>query len=365
MAGSKVAILGMGLIGGSVALGLRAADPERDISAYDPSSRALDTAMERGALARRATSPADAVAGADLVILAMPVDRMAGSMEEISDAVSHACVVTDVGSSKAEIVSCGERSFGGRFIGGHPMAGSERHGMEAADAELFQGARWLLTPTDSTDESAYRALSEVAVQLGATPVALAPEDHDRVVARISHLPQLVASALVQSVAASEERPALLGLAAAGFRDTTRIAAGDADMWLAVLRTNRQAILECLESLALSWDEIGAWLRDERWEALHDFLTDASTSRRELFLKPDTAATSETLVMLIPDRPGVLAEVTTAAGELGANIEDLQIFHSTEGGRGRLEVVIAGEEKAAELAALLHALGYHVHRGLPT
>lgn len=362
---SNVAVLGMGLIGGSVALGLRRSDPSRAVAGYDPNTHALEVAVKRAALTTACSGAAEAVEAADLVVLAMPVDQMSRAMATIQDALPTGCIVTDVGSSKAEIVSLGEAAFQGRFIGGHPMAGSERHGMEAADAELFQGARWVLTPTAATDAASYRAVSEVAVELGASAVALAPEDHDRVIALVSHLPQLVASALVDRVIATEGRPALLGLAAAGFRDTTRIAAGDADMWLAVLRTNRLAILESLQGLARSWDELRRWLQEEDWDRLHGFLVRASAGRKELFLKPDVGGTTDTLVMLIPDRPGVLAEVTTAAGELGANIEDLQIFHSTEGGRGRLEVIIQGQGPAAALTARLETLGYHVQRGLPT
>ncbi|MGI8775421.1 MAG: prephenate dehydrogenase/arogenate dehydrogenase family protein [Actinomycetota bacterium] len=365
MSRSEVAILGMGLIGGSIALGLRRADPSATIVGYDVDPGALEGARRRSAVTSTATSAAAAVAGADLVVLAMPVDRMFPVLAAIAAALRADSVVTDVGSSKAEIVACGQDLCGGRFIGGHPMAGSERRGIAAADAELFQGAQWLLTPTASTEERAYRTVAELAARLGAGSVALGPYEHDRLLAHVSHLPQLAASALVSRAAEAEEQAALLGLAAGGFRDTTRIAAGDPDMWIGVLRTNRLAIIEALEGLATSWGELSRWLQEERWDLLHGFFSRASEQRKNLFVKPTGEGTPVTLTLLIPDHPGVLAEVTTAAGRLGANIEDLQIFHSTEGGRGRLEVVIAGESPAAALSHELEELGYHVQRGLPT
>jgi prephenate dehydrogenase len=273
-------------------------------------------------------------------------------------------VVTDVGSAKAEVVRSAESVLGAAFVGGHPMAGSERHGIEAADPELFEDAYWILTPTARTSQSAYAAVTGLVQRLGAKPVAVDADVHDALVARLSHLPQLAASALVEVAASAGDREALLGLAAGGFRDVTRIAASDPDLWLAILRTNRTAILEALNGLEGRLRGLREMLVGDRWDELRTFLERARTSRLELFAKPTFAGNPITLSMLVPDRPGVLAEVTTAAGELGANIEDLNIFHSTEGGRGRLEVVIAGESKAEELRNRLVELGYHVDQGLP-
>ena len=165
-------------------------------------------------------------------------------------------------------------------------------------------------------------------------------------------------------AGAGDREALLGLAAGGFRDVTRIAASDPTMWVAILRANRLAILEALEGLEGRLRSVRRMLEEDRWDELEDFLQGARTARLELFAKPSYTGDPMTLSMMMPDRPGVLAEVTTAAGELGANIEDLSIIHSTEGGRGRLEVVIAGREPAEELRTRLMVLGYHVDEGLP-
>jgi len=359
---SRVSLLGTGLIGGSVALGLRAARPDILVTGFDVDPAAARAALGRGALTDVAPSPEDAVRRADLVVLAVPVDRIAPLCARLADAVASGAVITDVGSTKVAVVRAGENAFGGRFVGGHPMAGSERHGIEAADGGLFDGAWWILTPTSTTSPEAYRGARALADALGAQPVALDPVAHDALVARLSHVPQLIASALVQVASAAGDRQALLGLAGAGFRDVTRIAMSNPDLWVAILRSNRSAVLEALVALSARVAAIGAAVEGQRWDELRAFLQTARQARLELFAKPGYAGEPVTLSMLVPDRPGVLAEVTTAAGELGANIEDLRIVHSTEGGRGRLELVVAGRNAAELLVASLVARGYRPERG---
>ena len=357
-----VAVLGTGLIGGSVALGLRAAG-ERVVG-YDRDQAVLREGLRRGAFAETAASPASAVADVELVVLAAPVDETKGLCEALRDGLDAGAVVTDVGSAKGGVVEACEAILGGRFVGGHPMAGSESHGIAAADAELFQDAWWIVTPTTRTASASYRRVSGLASSLGARPVALDPGDHDRLLARLSHLPQLASSALVAAAVASEDKESLLGLAAGGFRDVTRIAASDPALWVTILRANRRAVLEALEDYAGSLHEVGELLREKRFDDLEAYLARSRSARRDLFGKPEMHDVPVALTMPVLDRPGVLAEVTTAAGALGANIEDLRIVHSTEGGRGRLELIVAGEGPATRLAAALAGLGYRVERGRP-
>lgn len=360
----RVAVLGAGLIGGSVGLGLREAARAEEVIGFDIDGGALDQGLERGAFSARSADPAAAVAGAELVVLAAPVDASPELCRVIASALDPDAVVTDVGSAKASIVAECEAILGPRFVGGHPMAGSELHGMAAAEADLFQDAWWILTPTRTTSSAAYRKASALAAALGARPVALEPLDHDRLLARLSHLPQVAASSLVAAAVASEDKESLLGLAAGGFRDVTRIAASRPELWVTILRANREAVLEALDEFQAALGEIGTALRQGEWETLARRLGEARTARVEMFTKPEMHDEPVTLSMPVLDRPGVLAEVTTAAGALGANIEDLRIVHSTEGGRGRLELVVAGEEPARRLAVKLAELGYRVERGRP-
>jgi prephenate dehydrogenase len=356
-----VTLLGTGLIGGSIGLGLRRALPELDITGYDRDPAASARALERGALSRVADDPAQAVTAAEVIVLAMPLGEFQPVLDAVSPHVGPAATVTDVASAKEAVVSAAEASLGERFVGGHPMAGSEHHGIEAADPDLFLDASWILTPTPATSSAAYSTAAQLAGFLGARVVAVDPVEHDALVARLSHVPQLIASALVDMAAGAGDREALLGLAGGGFRDVTRIAASDPTLWVSILRTNRDAVLASLDRLGSSMSQTAALIESGRWDDLEEWLGRARSARLELFAKPDYTGEPVALSLLVPDRPGVLAEVTTEAGKLGANIEDLRIVHSTEGGRGRLELVVAGRSSADALAAALTGLGYHVER----
>lgn len=356
-----VAVIGTGLMGGSVGLALRRALPDLEIRGYDVDPTCLSGALERGAISKPCRNAHEAASGARLVILAVPVDMTSSVMADMAEGVSPLGVVTDLGSAKAQVVGQGLGHFGPRFVGGHPMAGSERHGIEAADPALFEGAWWILTPSPETSPEAYGSVTELAAAVGARAVALDPQVHDVLVARLSHLPQLVASALVDVAASSDNREALLGLAGGGFRDVTRIAASNPGMWVAIIQANAGAVLEAVEGLRRRLLSLEEDISGGRWDKLGTWLEAARTARLELFAKPDYGTEPIALSMVIPDRPGVLAEVTTAAGQLGANIEDLQIMHSTEGGTGRLELIVSGREPAELLVGELLQLGYRVHR----
>jgi prephenate dehydrogenase len=354
-----VALLGTGLIGGSIGLGLRRVSPELIITGFDNDPAAVAGALDRGAITAASDDPAVAVADADLVVMAVPLGEFQPLLDVIASAIGADATVTDVASAKAAVVAAGETAIGDRFVGGHPMAGSELHGISAADAELFQDAAWILTPTPATSSASYGAASQLATWLGARVVAVDPAEHDALVARLSHVPQLTASALVAMASSAGDKEALLGLAGGGFRDVTRIAASNPEMWIRILRTNRDAVLESLERLGDALKDAARSIEEGRWEELGEWLGRSRDARLELFAKPVVTGEPVALSLLIPDRPGVLAEVTTEAGRLGANIEDLRIVHSTEGGRGRLELVVAGHDAADSLTRALEALGYHV------
>lgn len=355
-----IGILGVGLIGGSIGAAARRAGHR--VTGFDISGCAR--ALELGVIDRSGTSPPDVAAASDLVVLATPGAGAVTLLRDLAEGPAFAAIVTDVTSTKRSIVAEGERLFGARFVGGHPMAGSERHGVDAADPDLFDGASWILTPTHATSSAAYQTVSTFVAGLGATPVALDPQAHDELLARLSHLPQIVAAAVVTVATSFQQGGPLLGLAAGGFRDVTRIAASHPDMWVDILRSNREAIVEALDDLIAHLQGVGERIAAGDWDGIRAGLDGARRARSELFVKDHAPADSVTLSLLIPDRPGVLAEVTTAAGELGANIEDLQIYHSTEGGRGRLDLVIAGARAADNLLRRLESLGYHVNLGRP-
>jgi len=353
----RVTVIGTGLIGGSVGLALRRAGLE--VRGYDLDSAQARQAWELGAVDTVAPTLERAVAGADAAIVAVPVGDVAALVVQALDAGVPA--VTDAGSVKGPIVRAIEKhrpDVAPRFVGGHPMAGSEQDGLEGAEADLFAGATWVLTPTENTAISAFTRLRALVAELGAEVVAMTPEHHDALVAIVSHVPQLAATTLMDVAAGSgEEHATLLRLAAGGFRDMTRIAAGHPGIWPDICVANREAIVGVLDDYLDALIRVRDFVDEGDRGALLDILERARAARRSL---PAGAPPGEALAELrvpVPDKPGVLAEVTTLAGSLGINIADVEIAHSIEGASGVLVLVVAAG-RAEELEAALVARGYH-------
>ena len=361
--GLRIAVIGTGLVGASLGLALRAATGVAEVVGWDVDQVQLAVAGERGALTRAATSPQEAAADADVVILAVPVSVVADVASRVGPVMRAGAVLTDAASVKGSIVDAMQEcaADGVHVIGGHPMAGSHEAGAAHASAELFVGATYLLTPTEDTDPAAYRRLHNLVASIGARPLAVAPAHHDALVAVISHLPQLAATTLMNLAAdrAREEHAGLLLLAAGGFRDATRVAASDPALWVDICAQNRDAIVAVLDEYR---ERIGALrsvvaVGDEG--SLRQVLADARAARRALPGKESVTGALVELHIPIPDRPGVLAEVTTTVGAAGVNIEDLGIDHAPEGGRGVLRLAIIGFKPAGVAREALEALGYEV------
>jgi prephenate dehydrogenase len=237
------------------------------------------------------------------------------------------------------------------------MAGTEQEGIDAASAGLFHGAWWILTPTDRSSTEAYQRLHALLTTLSARIMALTPVEHDELMAVISHVPQLTATALMNMAAKrGEDHAGLLALAAGGFRDVTRVAASNPDIWLDICRENGEAIAASLKDFANELLRMRELILDAREGPLRDALLSARAARRSLPGKEVREAPYE-VVMPVPDQPGVLAQVTTSIGNLGINIEDLQITHSSEGGKGVLHLTIAGRLSADRVAAVLVGHGF--------
>lgn len=285
---------------------------------------------------------------AELVFVATPAGATAAAAADALGRHPEAAV-TDVAGIKGPIVAAVADP---RFVGGHPMAGSEQHGVEGADAEMFQGATWVLTPDVHTDVVAYTAVRSVVAGLGANVVELPAGRHDELVAVVSHVPHLTAATLMNLAADTAlEHATLLRLAAGGFRDMTRIAAGESGIWPDVCSENRAAIVGVLDRLLGALAEVRDVVAGADRTALVDTLERARHARVNL---PSGVASPDSAVEVrvpVPDRPGVLAEVTTLLGEMGVNIYDLEIAHSAEGDRGVLVLVVEGATVAAVRRAL--------------
>jgi prephenate dehydrogenase len=341
----RAGIVGTGLIGGSIGLALRRRGWH--VTGNDHDAARAARALELGALDALGCDP-----DVELTFVATPVRAVAEAAREALTGTRG--IVTDVGSVKASVVAAVADP---RFLGGHPMAGSEQDGVDGADPDLFVGAVWVLTPTTGTDQSTYAAVRSVVGDLGADVVALTPEHHDALVAVVSHVPHLAAASLMHLAddRATEHR-ALLRLAAGGFRDMTRIAAGHPGIWPDICAENRVAIVEVLDQLVASLQSVREVVAGDDRAALLDVLERARAARVNLPSRVASAGELCEVRVPVPDRAGVLAEVTTLAGALDVNIADLEIAHSSEGEQGVL-ILLVDAGAAERLRAGLVDGGY--------
>lgn len=336
-------VIGVGLIGGSIALGLRVYGWH--VSGYDLDAAVLDLAVELDVVDARGIDPK-----AEITFVATPVGGVVDAVNVALDQTDG--VVTDVGSVKADIAT---EVTDGRFVAGHPMAGSEQSGVAGARPGLFRNATWVVTPTETTSDTAYTRLREIIRLLGAEVVSMDPAVHDRAVARISHVPHLTAATLMaMATNGGIERDVVLRLAAGGFRDMTRIAAGHPRIWLDICEQNRDAIVESLDDLIDGLVRARTVVARADRDELSDILTGARAARVNLPSGiPEGLSLCEVRVTM-PDRPGELARLTTLAPEV--NIYDFEIAHSVEGGRGVAIMVVASDEHQSFVDQLA-AAGY--------
>jgi prephenate dehydrogenase len=354
---ARIAVLGTGLIGTSIALA--AARAAIEVTGWDADSETAERAAATGCLTA-ASSLAAAVADAEIVFVCTPIPAVAATVAEALGNAPNA-VVSDTASIKgrvaADVAALASPEDLSRFVPGHPMGGSERSGPEHASASVVDGIVWVLAPTSTSDPWAVERVAAFVRSIGAGPVTLAPERHDRLVAFVSHLPQVASTALMGLVATEEaDEPDILLLAAGGFRDLTRLAASNPDLWADIVLANGEQVAEAIdlyvERLRIFRDRI----RQDRADEVAGVFRDAKQARLRLAAKPQVRAGVAVLQVEIPDEPGALARITAVIGEGGVNIEDLQIVHSPEGGRGTVHLTV-GAPAAQSASEVLTGHGY--------
>jgi prephenate dehydrogenase len=361
----SVAIIGVGLIGGSIAAALKQMPDAPRVVGINRGAETLEYAMDHGMIDAGALIGSPEMyewlgpQGVDLVIVASPA-HLVGSWLETLGSTGYTGVVTDVASTKSGVLAAARAALPDptRFVGGHPMAGSERSGVQAARADLFHGAYWLLTPTHDSDPQVYTAVHAFVSALGARVISVDAEAHDEAVAIVSHVPHIAAAALVDLAAAhSGEHGELLRLAAGGFKDTTRIAAGSADLWTGICLENADAVVDGIDELRERLGVFEALLRSRDANGICEWLDGAAEVRRSLPAQwvPATAQLTEVSVPML-DRPGVVAEITSAVSRAGCNIEGIDIDHETED-TAVLVLVLTDEGNRDALVADLAARGY--------
>jgi prephenate dehydrogenase len=354
----RLAVIGVGLIGGSVGLAAR----ERagaTVAGWDPDPTVAARARELGAIDAAPAAAADAAAGADAVVVAAPVGALPAAVARALAAAGPETVVTDVGSTKRAVVAaCGDDP---RFVGGHPLAGAETAGVEHARGDLFDGATWYLTPAETTAGILYERLHRLLVTLGARPRAIDAGDHDALLAAVSHLPHVLANVLVagaaRTVAAGGEPLPATG---PSFRDATRVAGANTAMWRDVYLANADTLIERIDDARARLAAFRALLSARDAAGIVGWNDAAAADRRALEAGLAGGPVHE-LRVSVPNRPGVVARVALALGRAGVNITDMALYPAPDHRSGSVALWVAGDEPAARAERLVSALGFPVAR----
>lgn len=357
---SRIAIVGVGLIGGSIGLAAHSRVPDiGEIVGFDPAPGVAEAAVQLGAIDRAAATIEEAAQGAEIIVLASPVATLVGNAKAALDAAGPEAVVTDVGSTKREIVAAIDDP---RFIGGHPIAGAETAGVEHAREDLFEDSTWFVTPTPNTTGTGLERLMRFTSALGAQPHAVDAADHDRLLADISHLPHVLANALVTQAAgtikAEDGRVTVVG---PSFRDATRVAGANSSIWRDIYLSNHDALVPAIDSVISSLAEFRDALKEGDGDRIVELNERAKTDRQSLLEQDLVGGEVYELRVSVPNQPGVLANITLALGKAGVNIVDMALYPAADMRSGAISLWVPGEEAAAKTEALIADLGFPVAR----
>ncbi|NTW05906.1 MAG: prephenate dehydrogenase [Peptococcaceae bacterium] len=361
----KVAIVGVGLIGGSIGLAANDKSLVREIIGIGRNLRTLEIAMEYKAVQRISTDYRE-LSDCDLVVLGTPVNTTIELLPTIAPFLKKGAIVTDVGSTKVKITQEARDILpeGIVFIGGHPMAGSEKKGISGADQYLFENAFYVLTPDRNTPKDSLDRLKTLIESFGAKTILMDPQEHDLSVAAVSHLPHIIASTLVNSLFDFENSQKIALLAAGGFRDTTRIAASNPDMWRDILMTNGEFILHAVDVFRERLNEIYEAIKDKDEKHIYQLLDRAKK------LKTGMPANAKgylpqlwEIVVTVPDRPGIIGYISNILGNEGINIDDIEILRVREGEGGTIRLAFSNEENQKRAAQHLTAANITTRTGI--
>jgi prephenate dehydrogenase len=355
----RIAVLGVGLIGGSIGLAARRR-LDAEVVGFDQDPATLETALRLGALNTGAETILEAVDGADAVFCAAPVAELPRLVGGAIAASGPEAIVTDVGSTKRGLLDAVDGIHGAhRFVGGHPLAGAETAGVEGSREDLFDGARWYLTPTARTEGVLFDRLHRLIAGLGARPQAIDAATHDREMASISHLPHVLANVLVSAGTArgsDSERPPEVGRS---FRDATRVAGANPSIWADIFSSNSEAVAAEIDGVVERLQEAAELIRNGDPEAISKWQGEAREDRRRL-LEADLAATPlHELQVSVENKPGTVAEIALALAGAGVNIEDMALFPAADAKTGAITFWIGGNAEAKRAAEIVAGLGHAV------
>jgi prephenate dehydrogenase len=355
----RLAVIGVGMMGGSLALAARDRARVDEVVGFDTDPAALEIALSRGAIIEAATSAAEAAAYADLAVVSTPVRSIPALVEECANAEPRPRLISDMGSTKSAIMRNLSPLARSLFIGGHPICGAADSGVRYARPDLFERATYFMCTTGSAFPKLYEMLQRFIVDIGGRPVHIDAAAHDRIMAVVSHLPHVLANILMEHAGEFQAggRKAL-HCVGSSFKDLTRVAGANPPMWRDIFLENREALAESLGYLRGELDKYSAFLEAGDESGIAKAIQSAASYREELLEYEDISP--ETLYRVtarIPDKPGVLSQVMTALGDARINVEDLTLHHVSRSVGGDLVLFIAGENVAETAGALLDDLGF--------
>jgi prephenate dehydrogenase len=353
----RIAVLGTGLIGGSIGLAARGRVEEASVAGYDPDPEASASAHARGALSVVAGSVEEAVAGASACFCCAPVGALPELVRAALAAAPADCVVTDVGSTKRTIAAASDDE---RFVPGHPVAGAETAGIEHARSDLFEGATWYLTPREHTSGLLYERLHRLVATLGAHPVAIDPDAHDGLLAAVSHLPHVIANVLVTRVAGlAAEAEGGVPRVGPSFRDATRVAGANPAIWTDIYAANAGAIAAEIDAAVDALKRVARSLRAGDAEAIAAWSDAARADRGRVLEAELVGGPARELRLTVPNRPGIVAQVALALGRAGVNIVDMALAPAADMSSGAMTLWVAGDDTAERARELIEELGFPV------
>lgn len=360
----KAGIIGLGLIGGSVARALRYRLGIKDVVAVDRSLETINTAVNDGVLSSGSLETGDLLLDCDIIFICTPVKSVIHHIDALASKVKEGCIITDVASTKGEILEyINGMDKAPCFIGGHPMAGSEKSGYLSGSAHMFENAYYIICPSKTSSPDSLAVLTEIVSGFGAIPVTMDSREHDRITGSISHLPHVVASALVNLVRDTDSPASQMQmLAAGGFKDITRIASSSPEMWQSIVMSNKLQIASILDRYMEKLNEFKHQLYADDSKGIYEFFQSSKLYRDSFSnTRKGLIPSVYELIVDVADKPGIIGEIATLLGSRGINIKNMNISNSREFELGCLRITLQDEESLQLSLSLLKTAGYSASR----
>lgn len=361
---NNISIIGLGLIGGSLAKALKERINITEIKAVDISKQNINQALSEGYITKGYTELNDNIYNSDLIFICTPVKNAIEYIKQLSSKVSDNCIITDVASTKSEIVNfINSMDNPPRFIGGHPMAGTEKSGFASSLSHLFENAYYILTPTIRTSETDIDIMIKIIKKIGGIPIITDADEHDFITAAISHVPHIIASALVNLVGKLDYPDGKMQtLAAGGFKDITRIASSSPEMWENIVLSNKQKIRGVLDTFVETLYEFKQHMDSDNSKDINNYFRTAKELRDAL---PDNRKglliSLHEIIVDVVDKPGIIGEIASILGNNGVNIKNINVSNNREFEQGCLRITLPDSDSVKNAVILLSDHGYKVYK----